>query len=246
MSRYFYQRNKNDPKKIAYIRALYDENILLLDKQLKGILASLKPQLDKDTILIITADHGEEFMEHRDLGHSSLYNEVLRVPLIVSVPKVPARMVTAPAEGIDLYPTVLRFLGIAPASPIEGSDLTGSILGLPFSHGKPYIISDLYYLTSPENTDILYKQKTIVTDKWKLYAKNIDNLTNPKNIELYDAKNDPRDTTNVSSQYPKIVHALTSQLQQYMQTHSVIYPKPPDNNHSIPNQNLQDQRYFHY
>lgn len=246
MPDYYYQKNAQVPRKISYIQALYDENIFRLDNRLKEFLTTLQPLLTENTILIITADHGEAFMEHGKLGHSLLYNEVLRVPLIMSIPHIPAKNVRTPVGGIDIYPTILRFLGLRPTNVLEGADVTGSILGLPFASGRPYIISDLYEMVpSSERKEVPLKQKTIITDTWKLYAKDIEHLTS-SNLELYNVQNDPKDTTNVASSHPTVVKNLLWQLEQYMKNRSVVFPDPSYKTNAVPQQKIQQQRYFHY
>jgi hypothetical protein len=73
---------------------------------------------------VVTADHGEEFLEHGDLGHArSLFDEILRVPLLIRVPGVAPRRIDEPVELIDLAPTLLARLGLPKDPRMRGSDL---------------------------------------------------------------------------------------------------------------------------
>ena len=73
--------------------------------------------------MIYVSDHGEEFAEHGRWEHGlSLYEEVLRVPLVMRLPGVPARRVAEPAQHVDVLPTLLGYLGIE-APPTDGRDL---------------------------------------------------------------------------------------------------------------------------
>jgi arylsulfatase A-like enzyme len=81
--------------------------------------------LDGDTVVIFTSDHGEEFMEHGSIVHTkTLYDEVLRVPLIFRGPGIPrGGRVRSMAALIDIVPTVLGLLGIASPPGLDGVDL---------------------------------------------------------------------------------------------------------------------------
>lgn len=246
LSEYYYMNNGNNPQKVAYMKALFDELILQLDGELPTFFDRLKPLLQTNTILIITADHGEGFMEHGELLHTTLYNEVLRVPLIMSIPQVAPVTVRTPVEGIDIYPTVLRLLGIHPESEIEGTDMTGSILGLPLGVGKPFIISELYRMVpSAMHKDVPLKQKTILNTRWKLYLKDIDHPSDPKKLELY-AVTDLWDSNNVADQYPTVVHKMLTTLQQFSTNHPVTYPSPSEKTPGLIQEELLKQQYYRY
>ncbi|MBI3385522.1 sulfatase-like hydrolase/transferase [Candidatus Gottesmanbacteria bacterium] len=238
---YYYRNNKQNPQYVAYIEALYDELAWQLDERLTTFLSSLQPLLQENTILILTADHGEGFMEHGELFHTTLYNEILRVPLVMSIPNLRAKIIRNPVESIDIYPTILDILGFQPESPVEGANLTGVILGLPLSRGKQYIISELYN-TVPD----IQKQKTIIDSRWKLLVKNIDDLSNPQNIELYNTQKDPGDRINVASRYPSVVKRMLEQVQQFMVNHYVTFPNLLPKTPEIIQEEIQKQQYFHY
>ncbi len=236
----YHYLSDTDQKRVAYIKALYDERIYQFDRDLHTFLTALTPLLTSDTILIITADHGEGFMEHNLMNHLSLYSEVLRVPLIMSVPKISPKKITLPVEGIDIYPTIVGMLGITPPANIEGTNVTDAIAGIPFARGKNPIISEYYELD--ENRT----EKTIIDGKWKLYVKNIKNMNDPKNLELYDALSDPLDMHNVASSQPKAVREELRKLNEFIKTHAWngnrSYRSPED----IGSELEQKRWYFHY
>ena len=103
---------------------LYDAEVAQNDRAFGELLDELEDRgLVEDTAVIYVSDHGEEFAEHGRWEHGlSLYEEVLRVPLVMRLPGVPARRVEAPAQHIDLLPTLLGYLGIEPP-PADGRDL---------------------------------------------------------------------------------------------------------------------------
>ncbi len=104
--------------------ALYEGEVGWVDDHLGTILRALDQSgMADDTLVIVVADHGEEFFEHAGLGHRrTLYDEVVRVPMVLRLPHVlPAgRTVTGPVSLTDLVPTVEELLG-PPAAPTVGS-----------------------------------------------------------------------------------------------------------------------------
>lgn len=110
-----------------HLMALYDAEIRYTDDTLAQILSVLEEsELVGRTAIIVVSDHGEEFLEHGRKGHRlTLYEEVLRVPLIISVPGLePAsRRVDSVVSIIDLYPTICELLGLDCREEIAGQSL---------------------------------------------------------------------------------------------------------------------------
>jgi arylsulfatase A-like enzyme len=116
-----------------YIKALYDGEILFTDREVGRLISGLGDRgLEENTLIIVLSDHGEEFFEHGGFEHGhALYNEVIKVPLIVSLPGlVPenARL-SEHVRLIDIAPTVLDFLGIEQRQHMEGVSLKPLITG---------------------------------------------------------------------------------------------------------------------
>lgn len=111
---------------VSFLDDLYSGGVSSVDARIGEILDLLETErLDDDTIVILTSDHGEEFMEHGSILHTkTLYDELLRVPLIVSGPGVPDGLrVRSMASLIDVMPTVLRLLQIPVPGGLDGVDL---------------------------------------------------------------------------------------------------------------------------
>jgi arylsulfatase A-like enzyme len=107
--------------------ALYDAEIRAMDDDFRRLVEAIDRELPRDTIVILTSDHGEEFLEHGHLLHgSTLYDEVLRVPLIVVGADVPRNLrVDEPVSLLDIVPTVLEWAGAEPRTPLDGRSLVG-------------------------------------------------------------------------------------------------------------------------
>ena len=110
------------------LRDLYNEDIEAADAVLGRIVAILDALLLLDnTVIVVTADHGEELFDHGWIGHAStairatLETEVLRVPLIIAGPGVPAGQVSDEmVQHVDLLPTLCRLLGLDIPQPLDG------------------------------------------------------------------------------------------------------------------------------
>src|SRR5439155_356876 len=93
------------------------------DVELGTLLDTLAGRgLADSTIVVLIADHGEEFQEHGRLKHRiHLYDELLHVPLVIAGPGVRPGRVAEQAQGIDLFPTLAALLGTAPPRGLSGS-----------------------------------------------------------------------------------------------------------------------------
>ena len=127
-----------------YLSDRYDEDVRRVDDALAQLFAALDAlDLWRDTIVIVTADHGEEFLEHGQIGHErTLSREVLSVPLLIAVPGVAPRIIDAPVGLADLVPTVLELVGASPAQ-LDGRSLVPLLRGEDDPARAPWILSDL-------------------------------------------------------------------------------------------------------
>ena len=112
----------------------YDDEIAEADRQVGRLLDGLGAAR-AETLVVVTADHGEAFGEHGEIGHSLfVYDTTLRVPLILQGPGVARGRVAHPVSLVDVAPTVLEWLGV-PASPMDGQvialDSGPSLAGAP-------------------------------------------------------------------------------------------------------------------
>ena len=110
---------------IEYIKARYDQEIFSNDRAFGDLVTRLKALgIYEDMTLILTADHGEEFFEHGSVGHGlTLYNEQIRIPLIVKSSHIAPGVYDEPVQLIDIYPTILDALGIEPPYTLDGISL---------------------------------------------------------------------------------------------------------------------------
>ena len=120
--------NAKDQKKII---ALYDAGIRYVDAQIQRILEKLKSDHAFDnTLIVISADHGEELWDHGSFFHGqSLYEELLHIPLIVKLPdSVDAgRVVKRTVQGIDLAPSILDWMNLPSPDQFQGEKLGNAL-----------------------------------------------------------------------------------------------------------------------
>jgi hypothetical protein len=117
---------------LAHILALYDGEIRWVDDQISRVLAVLQELgLENSTLVVVTADHGDEFFEHGHKGHQrTLYREVLHVPLILKGPGVPrGRTFDLPVGLVDVMPTILDLVHVTQPADMDGRSLLPFFVG---------------------------------------------------------------------------------------------------------------------
>jgi len=181
----------------AYVRALYDGGVRSADRQLERLLAALEETgLAGDTAVIVTSDHGE------DLGHRSpralgehghhLYDEVLRVPLVVYHPRAPwpARRIGTQVRLVDVGPTILELAGVEPPPGLSGRSLVPVLAG---AETEPRVAFSELRL-SPWND---HPRAAMRDARWKLIANLPPRAPGWAEIEFYDLAKDPGERENL-------------------------------------------------
>ncbi len=119
------------PDDLFNLEALYDGELSYTDSQIGRLLSGLRQRgMTRDAIVIVVADHGEEFLDHEKLGHShTLYQELLNVPLIISGAGFGVGEVNDDnVSQADLMPTVLAWAGVPAPPGIFGASLLSGVL----------------------------------------------------------------------------------------------------------------------
>jgi len=114
---------------VDLLKSLYDAEVASVDAEMRRLFAELQERgfLD-DAIVVVTADHGEEFWEHGNLSHGiALYEESVRVPLIIATPgQRDGRRVDETVSLVDVAPTLLSLLGLPEEALFEGRSLAAT------------------------------------------------------------------------------------------------------------------------
>ncbi|MEQ8765174.1 MAG: sulfatase [Planctomycetota bacterium] len=202
---------------IEHLSARYDGCINYWDEQFGRLIEELKRRdLWDDTLVILTSDHGEAFLEHGLIAHvSSLYEEVLHVPLIIGggAFRGEPRRIDALVPLTSILPTVLRRLKAPVELRLPGLDLLGRSPGVDVAfattllgrYGPDRIISPMGAIRTPD-------QKLIIT-------------TIPRVTELYDLDSDPAEKDDLANEEPALVGTLRGELTEWTVKESQLAPK---------------------
>jgi choline-sulfatase len=168
---------------VAHLLALYDGEIRYTDATIARMLGLLdRAGLLDHTIVVVTADHGDEFLEHGGKGHQrTLFEEVVHVPLIIwardGLPR--GRTVTRPVSLEDVAPTILALAGLPGMPGAEGRSLVPLFAGAGTAGAGPPVTSALYNIgrrllllgsirSGP--TKLVYDERTHTTVRYDLAA----------------------------------------------------------------------------
>jgi arylsulfatase len=201
----------------------YDAEIAYCDACLRHLFTMLAARgLDKDTLILVTSDHGEELDEH-DLwfDHHGLYDTNLRVPLLIYHRDLPAGVrISAWARHQDLAPTILDLLGLSSAAREAGMEGT----------------SLLPWITGPRREDVvsvLYCTECTWTRRWAVKTKQWHYIESAEpdpfgkpDRELYDLTIDPGCYKNLAPQRPEVVEQMHAMLWAHIRARQAATGNP--------------------
>ncbi|MBD3195358.1 MAG: sulfatase-like hydrolase/transferase [Candidatus Lokiarchaeota archaeon] len=187
---------------IRNLSDLYDAEINFVDENLCLFFKFLQQNIKQNCLVIITADHGEAFYEHKTFGHHGIvYDELLRIPLIlVEIGNQNPRKYDGLVDLLDIAPTILDYYGIEIPEEFMGRTLLPLLRNNEISE-KKYVISEVYKKNNHLKRDsrASYKLISIRMMNWKY----IYDEESEKKM-LFDLENDPGERTNVIDEFPKI------------------------------------------
>ena len=204
---------------------LYDGEIRYTDEKLIGpLIATLKDAgLYDRTMIVFTSDHGEEFFEHHGWGHGhSLYDESLKVPLIIKFPesRFKGRRITDIVSLVDIFPTVLTQTGIDFSGlVIDGRSLLPLIEGN--EKGDRVFVADVAanVLTSriPQKIAMNRGKEKLILNK-KLSPEALEFFTPPppllSPVELYDLEKDPGEHKNIADERARLANQIIQRIDE--------------------------------
>ncbi len=196
---------------LRYLTELYHEEIAYTDSQIDRLLQGLRDRgVDKNTLIIFVADHGEEFYEHAGMGHShTLYNELIHVPFIVSLPGViQPGVVNETVSLIDILPTIESLA----SKPVFDEHWQGESL-------KDTLISHKVLKPRSAYSEVNYDaahnlsahQASVIEGSWKLI---LDKPTGK--IKLFDLQADPDELQDLSVAQPELAKRLEANVRKYI------------------------------
>jgi choline-sulfatase len=187
-----YMPHKEFPTSLSGVPGLmekYDYEIAFTDLWVKKLFDALKELgLDKETAIVVMADHGEAWGEHKQFFHGTdLFDEQTRVPLIIAIPGQKPRVFDDQVALVDVAPTLLDLVGAPIPSAMRGRSL------LPHIEGKSLAPAPIYAEQMPA-TAWPHQAAMMVDGDHKLIHRISD-----RRWELYDLKRDPGEKTNLAN-----------------------------------------------
>jgi len=210
---YFDAHNPYHPPKSfrdRFPQSPYHAEVAYTDAQIGRLVRGLSELgLDKNTVIMLTSDHGEGLNEHGEPTHSYfVYNSTMRVPLIIWAPDrlQGGKRVSSLARTIDILPTALDILEVDPPDELDGS----SLIPLIEAGGRPDTRPAYGEATRFAATFNLPTLRYLRRGHWKYIHK-----TNP---ELYNVHEDPDETINLAATYPERVSSMREELGALLET----------------------------
>jgi len=214
------RRELPDPARdLPQIEALYDSEVHYVDRHMGEILASLPPAVLSQTLVVLTADHGEELHDHGGWKHGqTLYDEQVHVPLILRWDgHVPAgRRLAGTVRLLDLLPTLVHAAGGRPDPAWQVIDLLPALTGGRPLPERPAFVHGLSG-PPPRAAAVRGEEKLILFDREipfrpsdllqsYLWTKDLGRMAR---VELYDLSRDPGEHLNLAPSRPDRVAALS-------------------------------------
>lgn len=186
-----------------FLTSLYDEKVQRADEEIAVFFERYdKTGLKDKTIFVITSHHGEELYEHGRIDHGhSLYEELIRIPIIIIVPDLKDKIVIdSQVTNIDILPTLLTLLDFQKNRQLYQQFQGESMINIQRKKNYALIETDYRYAT--------FKRGVRKSDGWK-YIVDLDS----GDEELYNLEKDPGEKNNLIMDAPQKLQELKNLLQ---------------------------------
>lgn len=191
----------------THAESLYRGEVQYVDEAIGQVVAEIeKLGIGDRTVICVTSDHGEEFWDHGRYGHGqSLFNELTRVPLIITGPGIAPCTVAEPVSALDVVPTLACLVGVEPQPGWRGQSLADML------RGEPSRALERPCFTQATNPIVAREPlQTVVAWPHKLIRGLESGFSALYNIEV-----DPTESTNLSAQEPQTLSRLTTILEEW-------------------------------
>lgn len=205
------------PFDVEFRERPYDGEIAYVDSQLARLFGELKKRGDWDnTLVILTADHGEGLGEHGELTHAMLLHQAtLHIPLIVRGPKIPLGESGEWTMATQVFDTVLDLLDLEaePGDHSRGPSLSPLLANAGRWPGgtSPFVA---YFETIAPRTSQGWAQLTAFMEEDRRYV-------HGPNPELYDLEGDPKESNNLVDEEPRVASRLLLELRRFLKESEV-------------------------
>jgi arylsulfatase A-like enzyme len=193
--------------KVDVVKGVYADSLAYEDSQLQRLFQHLRDRgLWENTVIVVGGDNGEAFYEHGFASHASaLYNEVMKVPMIIRAPGLTPGVDDRPAMFLDVPPSILHLLGLPPHPSFQGISLFEPrpdpdrsifmVVQTPLAYGSGIVRSGV---------KLMFDER-----EGKYY--------------LYDLRADPGEKTNIASSRPDLVKDLAGRLRAWREEQLSYY-----------------------
>ena len=199
-----------DDADLGQLRALYDAEIRYLDSQIGVLLIDLEVKgLLDESLIVFVSDHGEELLDHDSVLHGyTLYEEQLRIPLMIRHPELPARRISQLSRQVDVLPTLLELLGLPIPESLQGESLVAAMNG----EEDPDAADERPVFAEAS----LRAVRTVALDSysrgdWKL----IETRVPEARRQLFNLRDDPQERHDRFASEPEVAARLTAELQRF-------------------------------
>jgi arylsulfatase A-like enzyme len=185
--------------KIQVVKDVYADSLAYVDFQIGRLFEYLRVKNKwENTIIVVTSDHGQAFYEHGFASHASaIFDEVMRVPLIIRAPNLKAGLDHRLAQHVDVAPTILGLLGLPAHPSFQGIDLLNPVAE---PNRSAYLVAQ---------TPLAY-QYGIVRSGYKLIYDDREGR-----YSLFNLAQDPEERLDLAGSQPALVKDLAKRLQTW-------------------------------
>jgi len=166
------KKRKLSEEEVKQLKAQYLGNIMYADENFGKFLKYIKTQpFFNNTIIIISADHGESLGSHNIFDHNYLYQDIIHIPLLIHLPEQDfTRIIEEPVESVDIYPTIAHILGLNVEYNLRGENLFSK------NRNKSFQFSEY-----PDTKILINKEIKFLTERDDLYFYNLSQDYNELN-----------------------------------------------------------------
>jgi choline-sulfatase len=197
-------------------RDLYDGEVAFTDYHIGRVLEMLESSpIAPRTVVVVTGDHGEAFGEHGEFFHGrEVYDEIVRVPLLIRVPGAKPRRISRRVSHVDLAPTILELAGVAPDPGARGESLASELFGADLP-ARPILVDQ------PRN--VYYDPKrAFIEGSLKLH-----HLFDSNTYRLYDLDRDPHEAHDLAAEDATTLRRIRRDYAEFTSQVAEVEPVSP-------------------
>lgn len=206
-----FDRGQFGAERLSELVALYDSGIFFVDHQVGRLLEMLDESgLAENTLIVVTADHGEAFLEHELLLHHEVFRPLIRVPLLVHYPNDETKRgltIDAPVSLVDIAPTVLAAVDVSAPPAMTGRPLPKGDVA---ARDRRPLFSAYEY-----DDNQFYRAAALQIGRWKLVRRRLGQ-EGEFVVELFDLELDPWEVEPIHNQIEREA-AMLQQLLEWLE-----------------------------